>query len=458
MKRWFALSVGGFVLASCAPLIVDRDSAARLPLLSEAFSRIETDYVDPPDFSLLRRWALAELEEAVRSEAFLVLETQKELKLNYKLPGASAAWKTFSPRPTRLETVQDIEFAHSIAIQIVPTIESRKLEMAMLKKAVVRLDRRSSFLNPESYRGLKTEATPGTGGIGVELAIRDGQLAVIAPIEGATAHRAGILPGDRIVKIDGASTSGMDLLDAVGMMRGGVGTKVTITILRAEWPESKNFELTREVVRVRSVYAGELDAGIGFLRIRQFQEQTPRDVEAALQELERQGLQALILDLRNNSGGLLIAALEVAEKFLEKGVLITYTEGRAKNQTLRFPASAEKPRLHIPMVIVVNNGTAAGAEVVAGALQESGRGPLLGSQTFGHSSLQTFIPLLDGSALKLTTARWFTPKGRSVEGMGLEPEVLVEAPPLGSGTVPGDLTRDVQLQRALELARTTKRL
>jgi carboxyl-terminal processing protease len=202
------------------------------------------------------------------------------------------------------------------------------------------------------------------------------------------------------------------------------------------------------------VVARGLGDGVAYVKLRQFQELTPHDLNRALGPFARAGMKALILDLRNNSGGLLTAAIEVAEMFLESGKLVSYTEGRSRNQNMRFSAHAKKPYTGIPMVALVNQGSAAGAEIVAGALQDWTRASLLGTQTFGRASIQTIIPLSDGSGLRLTTARWFTPKGRLVHGKGLAPDRAVEGrdvPPVTSGTTEEELlARDVQLRSALE--------
>jgi carboxyl-terminal processing protease len=199
-------------------------------------------------------------------------------------------------------------------------------------------------------------------------------------------------------------------------MRGKPGTPVTITVVREGWAEPKDFPIVREQIRIQSVRAYELENGIGYIRLRQFQEQTPTDLEGAIDKLTKSGAKALILDLRNNPGGLLTASVEVTEKFVEDGKLVVYTEGRVRNQNMRFTAHGKHPFTTLPMVILVNQGSASASEIVAGALQDYGRAIVVGTQTFGKGSVQTIIPLSDGSGLRLTTAKYFTPKGRSIHG------------------------------------------
>jgi carboxyl-terminal processing protease len=288
---------------------------------------------------------------------------------------------------------------------------------------------------------------------------------VVAPIDGTPAYRAGLHTGDRIVKIDGLSTKDMQLSDAVKRMRGKPGTKVTISIVREGWTEPKDFDIIREQIRVQSVRAVELGDGIEYLKLRQFQEQSPHDLEAQLEKFSKGGMKALILDLRNNPGGLLTAAVEVSEKFIDDGKLVVYTEGRVRNQNMRFSAHPKKGYAQMPLVVLVNGGSASASEIVAGALQDWGRATIVGTQTFGKGSVQTIIPLSDGSGLRLTTAKYFTPKGRSIHGKGITPDVVIDVPkdttppkerPLPSADPLEDLKKDVQLQKAIEVVKTMR--
>jgi carboxyl-terminal processing protease len=349
--------------------------------------------------------------------------------------------------------------------QYVDEVPPKELIYSAIKGTLRGLDPHSSFLDPESYREMQVETSGSFGGLGIEITLRDDVLTVVAPIEGTPAHRAGLQPGDRIVKIDGLITKDMQLADAVKRMRGRPGSKVTISVVREGWTEPKDFEITREQIRVQSVRTHDLGNGISYLRLRQFQEQTSHDVEQALDKFAKGGAKALVLDLRNNPGGLLTSAVEVTEKFIDDGKLVVYTEGRVRNQNMRFSAHAKKAYSTLPMVILVNQGSASASEIVAGALQDYGRAVVVGTQTFGKGSVQTIIPLTDGSGLRLTTAKYFTPKGRSIHGKGITPDIVVELPKDPAGAAPKpppsldpleELKKDIQLQRALDVIKAMR--
>jgi carboxyl-terminal processing protease len=323
------------------------------------------------------------------------------------------------------------------------------------------LDPHSSFLDPESYREMQVETSGSFGGLGIEITIRDDQLTVVAPIEGTPAYRAGIQPGDRIIKIEGLATKDMTLVDAVKKMRGPKGTKVTITIQREGAKEPQDVSVVREIIQVQSIKTSEIEPGFGYIRIRQFQERTAKDMGAGLEKLEKTGrLAGLVLDLRNNPGGLLTSAVEVSEQFLGDGKLVVYTEGRVPRTNMRFVAHARQPNTRVPIVVLVNQGSASASEIVAAALQDHGRAVVLGTRTFRKGSVQSIIPLSDGSGLRLTTAMYFTPKGRAIHEQGITPDVVVEAP-RGDSESPGGTMlseaeqqrQDIQLQRGLERLR-----
>jgi carboxyl-terminal processing protease len=358
--------------------------------------------------------------------------------------------------------------------QYVDEVPPKDLIYSAIKGTLRGLDPHSSFLDPEMYKEMQVETSGSFGGLGIEITLKDDILTVVAPIEGTPAHRAGIHPGDRIVKIDGLTTKDMQLTDAVKRMRGKPGSKVTISIVREGWTEAKDFVITREQIRVQSVKNQELEPGIEYIRLRQFQEQTASDLDGALEKYAKNGsrIHGLILDLRNNPGGLLTSSVEVTEKFVDAGRLVVYTEGRVRNQNMRFQANAKRVYSDFPMVVLVNQGSASASEIVAGALQDWGRAVVLGTQTFGKGSVQTIIPLSDGSGLRLTTAKYFTPKGRSIHGKGITPDIVVElpkpppaaaqqgeavpTPPTGGDTPQEMLKKDVQLQRAVDLLKGLK--
>jgi len=349
--------------------------------------------------------------------------------------------------------------------QYVDEVPPRDLIYSAIKGTLRGLDPHSSFLDPESYREMQVETSGSFGGLGIEITLRDDVLTIVAPIEGTPAYRAGLQTGDRIIKIDGLTTKDLQLSDAVKRMRGKPGSKVTITVAREGWTEPKDVELVREQIRVQSVRAHDLGGGIAYIKLRQFQEQSPGDLAAALEKAAKAGMKALVLDLRNNPGGLLTAAVEVTEEFVADGQLVVYTEGRVRNQNMRFSAHAKKSYPTLPMVVLVNQGSASASEIVAGALQDWGRAIVVGTQTFGKGSVQTIIPLSDGSGLRLTTAKYYTPKGRSIHGKGIAPDIVVELPKEKDGA-PRDrqpaldpleeLRKDIQVQRAIDVIKTMR--
>src|SRR5713226_4579884 len=359
-----------------------------------------------------------------------------------------------------------------IQSQYVDEVPPKDIIYSAIRGTLRGLDPHSSFLDPDMYREMQVETTGSFGGLGIELTLRDDVLTVVAPIESTPAYRAGIQPGDRIVKIEGLTTKDMQLADAVKRMRGKPGSKIPISILREGWTEPRDFPIVREQIRVQSVKSADLEPGIEYVRLRQFQEQTANDLEAALEKFTKNGkngrMQGLVLDLRNNPGGLLTSAVEVTEKFLDGGKLVVYTEGRVRNQNMRFQANAKRVFSDFPMVVLVNQGSASASEIVAGALQDWGRAVVLGTQSFGKGSVQTIIPLSDGSGLRLTTAKYFTPKGRSIHGKGITPDIVVEMPKPAAGEqappppvdeqarLQDQLKRDPQLQRAVDLLKAMK--
>ena len=350
--------------------------------------------------------------------------------------------------------------------QYVDETEPKEVIYGAVRGMLRALDPHSSFMDPESYREMQVETSGSFGGLGIEITIRDDQLTVVAPIESTPAWRAGIQPGDRIVKIEGLVTKDMSLPDAVKRMRGPKGTKVTVTIAREGAKEPFDVSLVREVIQVQSIKTQEIEPGIGYIRIRQFQERTAPDLVASVEKFEKTGrLGGLIIDVRSNPGGLLSAAVEVSEEFLGDGKLVVYTEGRVRNQNMRFTAHAKRAITEVPLVVLVNQGSASASEIVAGAIQDHGRGVVIGQQTFGKGSVQTIIPLSDGSGLRLTTARYFTPKGRSIHGKGITPDIIIDPPKDEMTTVkPGTpplseaelMKRDVQLQRAIEILKASR--
>jgi carboxyl-terminal processing protease len=288
------------------------------------------------------------------------------------------------------------------------------------------LDPHSSYLTPDMLKQVEVETKGSFGGLGIEIGVKEGVLTVIAPIEDTPAFRAGLQAGDKIVRIENEPTRDMNVMDAVKRLRGEPGTKVTIWIVREGLTEPRSFTITRDIIKIRSVKSKPLGDGLGYVKLTQFQQDTDSELEKALQALtkEKGGLKGLVLDLRNNPGGLLDQAVKVTDRFIDSG-LIVYTDGRIENQKFKYFAHKNGTYLGFPMVVLVNAGSASASEIVAGALQDHGRAILLGTQTFGKGSVQTIIPMEDGSAIRLTTARYFTPNGRSIQAKGIEPDLVI---------------------------------
>ena len=308
----------------------------------------------------------------------------------------------------------------------VESVKANDLINGAINGMLETLDPHSNYMAPEVYKEMQTETRGSFGGIGFEITIRDKVLTVVAPIEDTPASRAGIQSGDKILRIDGKSTKDMTLMDAVRLMRGPQGTQVTITLMRQGFTEPKELTLTRAIIPIRSVRFKTLEPGYGYIKVSQFIERTFSDLQNALSKIESQEkpLKGLILDLRNNPGGLLEQAVKVTDLFLDSGMIV-YTEGRVEGQKMKFFVQKKEKTREFPIIVLVNGGSASASEIVAGALQDHGRAVILGSQTFGKGSVQTIIPLEDGSALRLTTARYYTPNGRSIQAQGIAPDIAV---------------------------------
>ena len=340
------------------------------------------------------------------------------------------------------------------------------------------LDPHSQFMEPVAYEDMKEDTGGKFGGLGIQIGLsKEGFVSVIAPIEDTPAARAGIMPGDRIAKIDGKPTDRLSLSDAVHQLRGEPGTKVTITIFRAKAKDPgerlKDYTIIRAEIPVFSVKDAKiLENNIGYVRITQFNEPTADEFEKALAKLEGLGLDALIIDLRNNPGGLLESANKIAGKFVPAGQLIVSTEGRDLQNKLVYKSEYGKKRLTYPIVLLVNNGSASGSEIVAGALQDLKRAVLVGETTFGKGSVQSIIGLADGSALRLTTAKYYTPSHKVIHEHGVTPDISVPISeederklaeqrvraglPVEEGQEKVEKIPDIQLERAIDLLKGVK--
>jgi carboxyl-terminal processing protease len=306
--------------------------------------------------------------------------------------------------------------------------KSKDLIYGAIKGMLETLDPHSAFMPPDMFKEMQEETKGRFEGLGIEITIKDSILTVVSPIEDTPAYKAGVLAGDQIIKIDGESTKNFTLMDSVKRLRGPKGTKVTITIMREGVTKPRDFTLVRDVIPVRSVRHELLEKNYGYIRLSQFQEKTDDDFKKAMKALEEESkgaLKGLVLDLRNNPGGLLEQAVKIADHFIESGIIVTI-DGRREEVKQKWPAHPDGTVTRYPLVVLVNGGSASGAEIVAGAIQDHGRGILVGTQTFGKGSVQTIIPLKDGSGLKLTTARYYTPSGRSIQAKGIVPDIIIK--------------------------------
>jgi len=304
--------------------------------------------------------------------------------------------------------------------------DSQKLIYGAIKGMVQSLDPHSSFMTRDEHQELLIETKGSFSGVGIEISIRDNILTVVSPIEGTPAYEAGIKSGDKIVKIDDKPTNDMTLTDAVKSIRGPQGSKVKLSVMRVGADKPLDFEIVRDVIPLKSVRTYLLAPGVGYVRISNFQSKTARDLSSGLDKLEREHeLKGLILDLRNNPGGLLSQAIDVSDIFLDSGVIVS-TKGRNASQNMEISAKRNSPWRDYPIIVLVNGGSASAAEIVAGALQDNQRAMILGTRTFGKGSVQTILPLSDGSGLRLTTARYYTPSGRSIQLSGIDPDIEVE--------------------------------
>jgi len=309
----------------------------------------------------------------------------------------------------------------------VDEINSTTLIQGAINGMVKSLDPHSSFMTPELYKELEVETQGHFGGIGIEITLLKDILTIVSPIEDTPAFVAGLKSGDQIIRIDGKTTKDITIMEAVKKLRGPKDTKVTITIMREKMPTPKDITLTRAIIQVKSVKVKKFEDHIGYIRIASFQEKTADDLRKSMKEISEKltPMNGLVLDLRNDPGGLLTQAIEVSDVFLKSGIIVS-TRGRVKSMETKAMAKNDGNEITCPIVVLVNEGTASAAEIVAGALQDNGRALIMGTQTFGKASVQTVIPLEDGSALKLTTARYYTPKGRSIQAEGIKPDIIVK--------------------------------
>ncbi len=319
-------------------------------------------------------------------------------------------------------------FAESLSLvkkNYVEDVDEKDLVYGAIKGMLSSLDPHSSFMPPEAFKEMQIDTRGEFGGLGIQIGMKDKILTIIAPIEDTPAHKAGVKSGDKIIKIDGDSTKDITLHEAVSKLRGKKGTSVVITIIREGLDKTLDITIVRDIIKLKSVKSKVIDESIGYVKLTQFQEKSANDLRKAINKLSKENINSFILDLRNNPGGLLKGAVDVTSQFLPPGKLVVYIKGKTGDKT-EFHTVNGNNYANYPMVVLVNEGSASASEIVAGALQDWNKAVVLGTQTFGKGSVQTVMPLSDGSALRLTTARYYTPKDRSIQTTGITPDIIVK--------------------------------
>lgn len=343
------------------------------------------------------------------------------------------------------------EIYSRIKSDYVEPVEDKKLLSDAIQGMLTGLDPHSSYLDTESFKDMRVETEGQFGGLGIEVTMENGFVKVVSPIEDTPAAKAGLKTGDLVIRLDDKAVKGMTLTDAVRMMRGKPGSDIVLTVVREGEPKPLKFTITRAVIKIQSVKQRVLEPGFGYVRITQFQSTTEKGLTEAVRKLEKDNngaLRGMVLDLRNNPGGVLNGAVAVSDAFLDKG-LIVYTEGRVTDSKLKFNASTGDLLRGAPIVVLINGGSASASEIVAGALQDHKRAVIMGTKSFGKGSVQTIVPVSNGAALKITTARYYTPNGRSIQASGIEPDIITEEAKVTKSEA-SDRLREADLLRHLE--------
>ena len=343
-----------------------------------------------------------------------------------------------------------VEVFHKIKKDYVETVDDEALMESAMRGMLAGLDPHSAYLDEDHYQDLQEGTSGEFGGLGIEVGMEDGFVKVIAPIDDTPAQKAGVQAGDVIVRLDETPVKGISLSDAVKKMRGKPGTSIELTVVRDGVEKPLVITIVRDLIKVRSVRSNMLEPGYGYLRVSQFQGPTGEELRKQLRELKQtEEIRGLILDLRNNPGGVLGAAVSVSDAFLESGKIV-YTEGRIKDSQLDFTAKSPDLLGGRPLIVLINEGSASASEIVAGALQDHGRALIMGRQSFGKGSVQTILPMNNKSALKLTTARYFTPSGRSIQAEGITPDIVIDKLKVSARQTQGRAVKEANLSGHLK--------
>jgi carboxyl-terminal processing protease len=397
----------------------------------------------------------------IRSILVLVVGTVLGLTVSF---GSSVLAERQAMRNARPSTAvateyleQLVEVMERVRREYVDQIDDKRLIESAIRGMVQELDSHSRYLDTQQYEEIRIATTGNYSGVGLDVSLEDGRVTVVSPLDDAPAARAGIQPGDVVVSVDDMPVDDANVEDTVSRMRGEPGTEVTLSVLRDGRGDPVRFALTRAHIQVKTVRSAYLGDGYGYIRLMSFSDSTAADLDAAASALRNDAqadLRGLVLDLRNNPGGVLDAAVEVADLFLEDGLIVRGT-GRIRQARFEQYAHAGGKLERVPLTVLVNNGSASASEIVAGAIKDHDRARLVGERTYGKGSVQTVVPLTEGSAIKLTTSRYLTPSGRSINGTGIEPDVLVRnadpARQYRGANSPVSLDEDRQLQEALRL-------
>jgi carboxyl-terminal processing protease len=341
-----------------------------------------------------------------------------------------------------------VDVLNVIKKNYVDDVKTKDLLTGAIKGMLAALDPHSGYMTPEAFKDFQVETKGEFGGLGIQIGVKDNVLTVIAPIEDTPAFKAGLKSGDKILKIADESTKNMAINDAVSKMRGPKGKSITLSILREGWTQPKDIVIVRDIIKIKSVKSKMLKDDIGYVKLTQFQEMSADDLSKALKALKEKGMKSIILDLRNDPGGLLNIAVDVAGQFLPPKKLVVYIKGRSGDKVEYFTDGSMTAYTELPMVVLVNQGSASASEIVAGALKDWNRAVLIGVQTFGKGSVQTLIPLSDGSGLRLTTAKYYTPSGVSIQNVGITPDITVKLEAKDGKGMP--VIREKDLQGHLE--------
>ncbi len=429
------LIFSGAMLSTSLVFSLSSDQEEAIALLYETVQLVDNNYARIPDFRKMYVAGLEGMKKRTGDGRFdfeekaggEVLLKAQEKELRIRLGGDTEGGLGSFERAYRfvMENAGDSE----------KKSEKKKkgglrVMYAALSSMLRSLDPFSAFVSPEAYKQMRVQHTGRYGGVGVIITVREKKLTVISPIEDTPAHRAGLKPEDVILGIDGVSTTDMPLADVVRRMRGPAGKTVDLLISRASWPKPRNMSLRRAIIRIRSVKTEVKEGGIGYLRITAFHGRTTREFDKGLNELIRKKVRGIVLDLRDNPGGFLSKSVEVSERFLPNGSMVVFTRGRRRSETVYFRARGNGVWLDRPLVVLINKGSASASEIVAGALQDLDRALIIGRTSFGKGSVQAIIPTRGAAALRLTTAKYYTPLGRLIHEKGIQPDIEAGPQPL----------------------------